>query len=97
MKVVTKNNVQSDREKKKKHDEANYRLARQQYIDKLKASTKFQNYVVKEIVVKAIDELNDLSLIRTADYKDKQELGEIIFASQIAVKKLNQVLRELIS
>ena len=97
MKVVTKDNVQSQREKQKKQNEANYRLARQQYIDKLKSSTKFQNYVVKEIIVKAIDELNDLSKIPAADFKDKQELGELVLANQVAVKKLNKVLQELLS
>lgn len=97
MKFVTKNNVQSDREKKKKQDEDNYRLARQQYIDKLKASTKFQNYVVKEIIKKAIEELNDLSNIPKASFKDKQELGELVLANQVAVTKLNKVLQELLS
>lgn len=97
MKVVTKDNVQSHREKQKKQNEANYRLARQQYIDKLKSSTKFQNYVVKEIIVKAIEELNDLSKIPAAGFKDKQELGELVLANQVAVKKLNKVLQELLS
>lgn len=97
MKVVTKDNVQSDREKQKKQDEANYRLARQQYIDKLKSTTKFQNYVVKEIIKKAINELNDLSKIPRASFKDKQELGELVLANQLAVAKLNEVLKELLS
>lgn len=97
MKVVTKDNVQSEREKKKKQDEANYRLARRQYIDKLKSTAKFQNYVVKEIIVKAIDELNDLSNIPPASFKDKQELGELVLANQLAVKKLNKVFQELLS
>lgn len=97
MKVVTKDNVQSDIEKQKKQDEANYRLARQQYIDKLKSTTKFQNYVVKEIIKKAINELNDLSKIPRASFKDKQELGELVLANQLAVAKLNEVLKELLS
>ena len=97
MKVVTKDNVQSQREKEKKQNEANYRLARQAYIDKLKSSTKFQNYVVKEIIVKAIYELNDLSKIPSASFRDKQELGELVLANQLAVKKLNKVLQELLS
>lgn len=96
MKVVTKNNVQSEREKKKKQDESNYRLARQQYIDKLKSTVKFQNYVVRDIIKKSINELNDLSMIPAADFKDKQELGELVLANQVAVKKLNKVLKELI-
>ena len=97
MKVVTKDNVQSQREKEKKQNEANYRLARQAYIDKLKSTTKFQNYVVKEIIVKAIDELNDLSKIPSASFRDKQELGELVLANQLAVKKLNKVLQEFLS
>ena len=97
MKVVTKDNVQSQREKEKKQNEANYRLARQAYIDKLKSSTKFQNYVVKEIIVEAIDELNDLSKIPSSSFRDKQELGELVLANQLAVKKLNKVLQEFLS
>jgi hypothetical protein len=96
MKVVTKNNVQSDREKQKKKDESEYRIVRQAYIEKLKSNSKFQKFIVKDLLQKALDDLNDLSKIPTANFTDKQELGELVFASQIARTKLKSIISELL-
>ena len=96
MKVVTKNNVQSEREKQKKKDESEYRVARQAYIEKLKSNSKFQKFIVKDLFQKQLDDLNNISMIPSSDMKDKQELGEIVFANKVAISKLRVILKEFI-
>jgi hypothetical protein len=96
MKVITRDSVQSDIEKKKKLDDSNYRIARESYLDKLKSSRKFQKYVVEDILLKAANDLNDLSQIPNSAFSNLEEVGKIILSTQIAHKKLKSIIGQLV-
>lgn len=95
MKVVTKDNVQTEREKRKKLQQEKYNLQKNNYLEDIKASNKFQKFVVEDILQQALNELKDLSQIPNGSFKDAEELRQIVLANRIAQTKLEKVIGQL--
>lgn len=95
MKVVTKDNVQTEREKRKKLQQEKYNIQKNNYLEDIKASNKFQRFVVEDILQQALNELKDLSQIPNGSFKDAEELRQILLANRIAQTKLEKVIGQL--
>lgn len=95
MKVVTKDNVQTEREKRKKLQREKYNIQKNNYLEDIKASNKFQKFVVEDILQQALNELKDLSQIPNGSFKDAEELRQIVLANRIAQTKLEKVIGQL--
>lgn len=95
MKVVTKDNVQTEREKRKKLQQEKYNIQKNNYLEDIKASNKFQKFVVEDILQQALNELKDLSQIPNGSFKDAEELRQILLANRIAQTKLEKVIGQL--
>lgn len=96
MKILEKNKVAASAARNEKLLEEKKRADRDLFISKLKENRKFQKYVVEDILLKAANDLNDLSKIPNASFKDLEEVGKIILSTQIAHKKLQSIISELV-
>lgn len=95
MKVITKDNVQTEREKNKKLKQAKYNIQKNNYLEYIKSSNKFQQFVVEDILQQKLNELRDLSKIPNSSFKDAEELRQILLANKIAQTKLEEIIGEL--
>ncbi len=95
MKVVTKDNVQTEREKRKRLQQEKYNIQKNNYLEGIKASNKFQKFVVEDILQQTLNELKDLSQIPNSSFKDAEELRQIVLANKIAQTKLEKVIGQL--
>lgn len=70
---------------------------REEFLAGLRNNEAFQRYVIEEIINVNLNRLTDIRNIKPKDFKDKEEVGELVFQAQAARALLEKILSQLIN
>lgn len=100
MKRITKDESLAQKEKIEKDKRLKKEKDRDEYLERLVAQRKFQEYVIDGILQKHINALTDTNKLFPKGfdiYKQKEEVAELISIGMATQKQLKAILRDLLN
>jgi len=96
MKIIKRDPKLKEKQLKEKEVKLKEDEIRQNFLDGLKENDLFQKYVVEGIIKRNLDFLTDLRNIKNADFKNLEEVGQLVLQTKAARATLERILSELI-